>query len=197
MKKDIDAQSKVQLLFDYIAKNEKEIKKQLKKNTTSEDGDFLNEIFQEATLKMAESILKNNTEIKDMKNFVFISMKNLYIIKQNQLRKKNTIMTNEYENLNLIDETPDNEERFRHINTLICDLKCSLIEKFGYDYADMFMDYFNGKMERNVSYKTLAERYNLSPRVTSQRIKDMKNYIINDEGLNRKFTTIMCDDYCD
>lgn len=182
-------------VMQYIADNEKEIKKAIQKNTTAVDEDFLNDIFQEATLKMAETIMKNGTEIKDMKNFVYISMRNLYIIKQNQLRKKNTIMTNEYENIKVLADETDNEERFKHINSLICDIKCSVIEEFGIETADMFMDYWSSKAMKDGSYQAMGKKYDMTPRVCSQIIKKVKDYIENDTDLYDKYQEIINDDY--
>ena len=104
-------------------------------------------------------------------------------------------MTNEYERLNIMNDDTDNEEKFRLINTLICDIKCSVIEEFGYETADMFMDYWSSKAMKDGSYQALSKRYDLSPRVCSQIIKKVKDYIENDTDLYDKYQEIINDDY--
>ena len=187
-------EDKVQVVLNYIASHIDEIKHQIKKNTTYESEEFLNEIFSEATLKLAESVLKNGTEIKDVKNFVYISFRNLFIIRQNQLRRSRK-KQEEYElqkDLRL-DETFDRESFFSDEMRFLEDTEKTLREKFDDEDVDMFIEYYKRKSQGKCSYTTIAELYNINPRKCGMKIKEIKSFL-EDSGYKELYDELKHND---
>lgn len=180
-------EEKTQLVLNYIANNINEIKHQIKKNTTYESEEFLDEVFQEATLKIAESVLKNGTDVKDIKNFVYISFRNLFIIRQNQLRRSRK-KQEEYQlqkDLRL-DETFDREAYFSDEMKLMEDTEKVLRENFPQEDVDMFMEYYQRKSQGKCSYATIADLYGINSRKCGMKIKEIKSYL-ESEGFKERY----------
>lgn len=180
-------EEKTQLVLNYIANNINEIKHQIKKNTTYESEEFLDEVFQEATLKIAESVLKNGTDVKDIKNFVYISFRNLFIIRQNQLRRSRK-KQEEYQlqkDLRL-DETFDRETYFSDEMRLMEDTEKVLRENFPQEDVDMFMEYYQRKSQGKCSYATIADLYGINSRKCGMKIKEIKSYL-ESEGFKERY----------
>lgn len=193
MKDTVDSQTKGQLFLDYVATNEKDIKKAVKKNITWESDDFFNDVYYEFIVKAYDSIIKNNTDIKDLKNFCFISFKNLHIIRQGQLRKRQSMTVDVNEAINVLDDLFDcgEEERFKQINVLLSDLKMALSEEFGTETSQMFLEYINEKVANNTNYDKIAEKYGITSRNASQKIKECRRFLLTNEELNNKYQNII------
>lgn len=194
---DLDNETKAQLVLNYIGTHIEEIKHQIKKNTTFESKEFLEEIFAEATLKLAESILKNGTEVKDIKNFVYISFRNLYIIRQNQLRR-NRKKQEQYElqkDLRL-NETFDQEAYFADEISLLEDAERILSENYPCEDVQMFMEYYKRKSQGKCSYATIADLFGINARKCGIKIKEIKNFL-ESEGFKERYDEIKHNDYED
>ena len=193
--------------LEYVAKNEKKLKKNLRKNITYDQFIF-DDVFQDTILKVYNRIMKGEI-IKDFEQYFFIASKFQYINEDNKNKKRNASHDNEllwrishgYENnknnlsddgKRLIDEMAVdddewkvNEEKNDNINDLFKFLAKRLNEVFTPAEADIFLIYYRLKSEKSgMSYKKMTKITGRSFSEISSIIQKIKKFIKEDEEIN-------------
>lgn len=193
--------------LEYVAKNEKRLKKNLRKNITYNPMLF-DDVFQDSILKVYDSIM-NGTVIEDFEKYFFIASKFSYFNADN--KNKRNIKQNDndilwkishgYENnkgdisedaKRLIDELvieddewKKKEEKNDNINKLFQFISNRLNEVFSPAECDIYLIYFRLKSEKaGVSYQKMAKITNRTFGEISQIIQKLKKFVKNDEEIN-------------
>ena len=81
--------------YQYIIRNEKQIKKEVRKNITYEE-ELFDEAYSDTIVKVANAILTKHKIIDDFRYYFFISFKQNYIQMQNKKRKIDKMKTYGY-----------------------------------------------------------------------------------------------------
>lgn len=193
--------------LEYVAKNEKRLKKNLRKNITY-DPYIFDDVFQDSILKVYDSIM-NGTVIEDFEKYFFIASKFSYFNADN--KNKRNIKQNDrdllwnishgYENnrgdisedaKRVIEEiaVEDNEwekkeDKNDNINKLFKFISEKLNKVFSPAECDIYLIYFRLKSEKSgVSYEKMAKITGRSFSEISQIIQKLKKYVKNDEEIN-------------
>lgn len=152
--------------LDYVARNEKRLKHNLRKNITY-DSDIFHEAFQNAVLKCYNSICKNNTQIEDYEDYFFIASKFEYILLDN--RKKRD--TNRKEALSVLSDrvdesdTEEDNERAQKYRKEYEELRDRLLRTFTETEVNIFFNYYMSKINsERMSYETIGEEFGVSAR---------------------------------
>lgn len=196
-----------QEFLEYVAKNEKRLKKNLRKNITYNPYIF-DDVFQDTILKVYDSIM-NGTVIDDFEKYFFIASKFSYFNADN--KNKRNIKQNDrdllwnishgYENnrgdisedaKRVIDEmaVEDNEwekkeDKNENINKLFKFISEKLNKVFSPAECDIYLIYFRLKSEKSgVSYEKMAKITGRSFSEISQIIQKLKKYVKNDDEIN-------------
>lgn len=196
-----------QEFLEYVAKNEKRLKRNLRKNITY-DPYIFDDVFQDSIIKVYDSIM-NGTVIEDFEKYFFIASKFSYFNADN--KNKRNIKQNDrdllwnishgYENnrgdisedaKRVIDEiaVEDNEwekkeDKNENINKLFKFISEKLNKVFSPAECDIYLIYFRLKSEKSgVSYEKMAKITGRSFSEISQIIQKLKKYVKNDEEIN-------------
>lgn len=196
-----------QEFLEYVAKNEKRLKKNLRKNITY-DPNIFDDVFQDSILKVYDSIM-NGTVIEDFEKYFFIASKFSYFNADN--KNKRNIKQNDRDLLwnishgfennrgdisedakRVIDEiaVEDNEwekkeDKNENINKLFKFISEKLNKVFSPAECDIYLIYFRLKSEKSgVSYEKMAKITGRSFSEISQIIQKLKKYVKNDEEIN-------------
>lgn len=161
----------------FVAKNEKRLKKNLRKNITF-DNDLFDDVYSESILKCYETIKKKNLDIEDFERYFFIASKFNYINTQNKIRRRKKITAPIDEAYNLCEfdrefELHDEPADIKKVNRL----KSVLSEVFGVDAASLFMLYYTMKTTGGTNYKEVADEANKTVDEVSATIRTIKEYI--------------------
>lgn len=193
--------------LEYVAANEKQLKKNLRKNITYNE-EIFDDVFQTTIIKVYNHIIKGN-RIDDFEKYFFIASKWEYIAQDNKRKKKlinedNTILwdishgaeqtkgTLTTDGQRLLESTLENddeytirEQRYENINKFFKLLGQRLNEVYRPDEVDIFLIYYRLKAEKQgISYKKMSKITDKSVSEISSIIQKIKNYIKNDEELN-------------
>lgn len=193
--------------LEYVAENEKRLKKNLRKNITYNE-EIFDDVFQTTIVKVYNHIIKGN-RIDDFEKYFFIASKWEYIAQDNKRKKKlinedNTILwdishgaeqtkgTLTTDGQRLLESTLENddeytirEQRYENINKFFKLLGQRLNEVYRPDEVDIFLIYYRLKAEKQgISYKKMSKITDKSVSEISSIIQKIKNYIKNDEELN-------------
>lgn len=183
--------------LDYAAKNEKRLKKNLKKNVTF-DEDIFDDVYYDSLVKVYDYIINKQKKIEDFEQFQFIVAKNHYILTQNKKRKRNETDDKQLlDDLNKFDdyfpqfdtwqETTEKEIYLDNINVFFKWLTSYLDTIFQAKETNLYMLYFKLKSQnRKISYKKLAEITNTNANFVAQTIQKLKNFVKNDETCKNK-----------
>ncbi|MCH5302231.1 MAG: sigma-70 family RNA polymerase sigma factor [Prevotella sp.] len=161
--------------LEYVAKNEKKLKKNLKKNITYDESIF-DDCFQDTIIKVYNSIVLNNKDVKDYEKYFFIASKFNYINYDNKERK--------YRNLKIeIDDYTENEdiedvtEDIYTVYDRLNDAKELIRNEFGEEKCDIYFDYMTLKSQGGMSYKEYSKLRNISFDKISNTISSIKSFI--------------------
>lgn len=175
------AEEKGAAFLQWIADNQKELKKAVKKNCTF-DAEIFDDVFAEAIINVYNTITKNNSEIANIKNYFFLACKWQYQMRQNQHRKHTEeTIRDVLPNLNIIDEIEDETAKENDYNEAITTMREVLTEQFGGEMADVFFVYWQGKMSGEIAnIGELCDRLNLDPRKAKNALQQMRRYIVEE-----------------
>lgn len=192
--------------FDFVEKNEKRLKRNLRKNITYDENIF-DDVFQDAVIKVYEKIM-DGTHIDNFENYFFIASKFLYINTQNKERKKQ-----EKDDRNLLwnishglennrgdisddakrcidviavedNEWEKKEEKNENINKLFKFISNKLNKVFSPAECDIYLIYFRLKSEKaGVSYEKMAKITGRSFSEISQIIQKVKKFVRQDQEI--------------
>lgn len=178
--------------YQYIIRNEKQLKQEVKKNITYEE-ELFDEAYSDTIVKVAYAILVNHKVIEDFRYYFFISFKQNFIQLQNKKRKIDKLKTYGYKDCEgLIIEDYDNEERYDRIKILFKWLSDYLEEHFPPNEVDIYIVYYFLKVGKNrVSYKKMAEIYDVELKYITNVIQNIKRFVKNDEIINKKKEEIL------
>lgn len=180
--------------YQYIIRNEKQLKQEVRKNITYEE-ELFDEAYSDTIVKVANAILVNHKVIEDFRYYFFISFKQNFIQLQNKKRKIDKLKTYGYKDCEgLIIEDYDNEERYDRIKILFKWLSDYLEEHFPPNEVDIYIVYYFLKVGKNrVSYKKMAEIYDVELKYITNVIQNIKRFVKNDEIINKKKEEILYD----
>ena len=178
--------------YQYIIRNEKQLKQEVRKNITYEE-ELFDEAYSDTIVKVANAILVNHKVIEDFRYYFFISFKQNFIQLQNKKRKNDKLKTYGYKECEgLIIEDYDNEERYDRIKILFKWLSDYLEEHFPPNEVDIYIVYYFLKVGKNrVSYKKMAEIYDVELKYITNVIQNIKRFVKNDEIINKKKEEIL------
>ena len=178
--------------YQYIIRNEKQLKQEVRKNITYEE-ELFDEAYSDTIVKVANAILVNHKIIEDFRYYFFISFKQNFIQLQNKKRKIDKMKTYGYKDCEgLIIEDFDNEERYDRIRILFKWLSDYLEEHFPPNEVDIYIVYYFLKVGKNrVSYKKMADIYDVELKYITNVIQNIKRFVKNDEIINKKKEEIL------
>ena len=178
--------------YQYIIRNEKQLKQEVRKNITYEE-ELFDEAYSDTIVKVANAILVNHKVIEDFRYYFFISFKQNFIQLQNKRRKIDKLKTYGYKDCEgLINEDYDNEERYDRIKILFKWLSDYLEEHFPPNEVDIYIVYYFLKVGKNrVSYKKMADIYDVELKYITNVIQNIKRLVKNDEIINKKKEEIL------
>ena len=178
--------------YQYIIRNEKQLKQEVRKNITYEE-ELFDEAYSDTIVKVANAILVNHKIIEDFRYYFFISFKQNFIQLQNKKRKIDKMKTYGYKDCEgLIVEDYDNEERYDRIRILFKWLSDYLEEHFPPNEVDIYIVYYFLKVGKNrVSYKKMADIYDVELKYITNVIQNIKRFVKNDEIINKKKEEIL------
>jgi hypothetical protein len=178
--------------YQYIIRNEKQLKQEVRKNITYEE-ELFDEAYSDTIVKVANAILVNHKVIEDFRYYFFISFKQNFIQLQNKKRKIDKLKTYGYKDCEgLIIEDYDNEERYERIRILFKWLSDYLEEHFPPNEVDIYIVYYFLKVGKNrVSYKKMADIYDVELKYITNVIQNIKRFVKNDEIINKKKEEIL------
>ena len=178
--------------YQYIIRNEKQLKQEVRKNITYEE-ELFDEAYSDTIVKVANAILVNHKIIEDFRYYFFISFKQNFIQLQNKKRKIDKMKTYGYKDCEgLIIENYDNEERYERIRILFKWLSDYLEEHFPPNEVDIYIVYYFLKVGKNrVSYKKMADIYDVELKYITNVIQNIKRFVKNDEIINKKKEEIL------
>ena len=178
--------------YQYIIRNEKQLKQEVRKNITYEE-ELFDEAYSDTIVKVANAILVNHKVIEDFRYYFFISFKQNFIQLQNKKRKIDKLKTYGYKDCEgLIIEDYDNEERYDRIRILFKWLSDYLEEHFPPNEVDIYIVYYFLKVGKNrVSYKKMADIYDVELKYITNVIQNIKRFVKNDEIINKKKEEIL------
>ena len=178
--------------YQYIIRNEKQLKQEVRKNITYEE-ELFDEAYSDTIVKVANAILVNHKVIEDFRYYFFISFKQNFIQLQNKRRKIDKLKTYGYKDCEgLIIEDYDNEERYDRIKILFKWLSDYLEEHFPPNEVDIYIVYYFLKVGKNrVSYKKMADIYDVELKYITYVIQNIKRFVKNDEIINKKKEEIL------
>ena len=178
--------------YQYIIRNENQLKQEVRKNITYEE-ELFDEAYSDTIVKVANAILVNHKIIEDFRYYFFISFKQNFIQLQNKKRKIDKMKTYGYKDCEgLIIENFDNEERYDRIKILFKWLSDYLEEHFPPNEVDIYIVYYFLKVGKNrVSYKKMADIYDVELKYITNVIQNIKRFVKNDEIINKKKEEIL------
>lgn len=181
-----------QQFLEFVAKNEKRLKKNLMKNITYNE-DIFDDVFQDSIVKVYNAI-ENGARIKDFEQYFFIASKFCYINSDNKNKQKIKQMDRDlYGDIDQDERfgSEDNqwekrEEKSNRINELFKQLSDILNREFSPREADIFLIYYRLKSEKaGVSYKKMAKILDTDVKEISQIIQKVKKYVKNNGEIIR------------
>ena len=181
-----------QQFLEFVAKNEKRLKKNLMKNITYNE-DIFDDVFQDSIIKVYNAI-ENGARIKDFEQYFFIASKFCYINSDNKNKQKIKQMDRDlYGDIDQDERfgSEDNqwekrEEKSNRINELFKQLSDILNREFSPREADIFLIYYRLKSEKaGVSYKKMAKILDTDVKEISQIIQKVKKYVKNNGEIIR------------
>ena len=173
-------EQKAQEFLLFVANNEAELKRNLKKNITY-NADLFDDVYSETIIKIYNSIAKNGTEITDYRTYFFTSSKFNYIIRDNQYRKKRDnhirdFFDDETNQLTNEDEQA-REDRRQECITALDEIRSLLSEKYTENDIDLFFSYYTHKLDGRYSYNEVAAEFGTTPTHATLLIKKIKKTI--------------------
>lgn len=196
-----------QEFLEYVAKNEKRLKRNLRKNITYNPNIF-DDVYQDTILKVHNRIM-NGEHIDDFEKYFFIASKFHYINEDNKVKKRlksddndflykishgyeidcNTPEARRYQEI-LIEDNESwevKEEKNNKINELFKYLAERLNEVFPPNETDIFLIYYRLKSEKaGISYKKLSKITEIPLKEITQIIQKIKKFVKNDEEIKNK-----------
>lgn len=178
--------------YQYIIRNEKQLKQEVRKNITYEE-ELFDEAYSDTIVKVANAILVNHKVIEDFRYYFFISFKQNFIQLQNKKRKIDKMKTYGFKDCEgLIIEDFDNEERYDRIKILFKWLADYLEQHFPPNEVDIYIVYYFLKVGKNrVSYQKMADIYDVELKYITNVIQNIKRFVKNDEIIIKKKEEIL------
>lgn len=178
-----DGELKGKKFLDYVAKNQRRLRRNLKKNITF-DYNLFDDIFQESIIKVYNSIVKNNKEIEDFEQYFFISSKFNFILKQNAEREKTKrrINIDDFCENNDIEDEPYSEI---DTETIIKQVRKLIEDKFGEDNTEIFFEYMMLKVQGGMSYNKFSQVSGYPVSKISDVVSKIKQFCKKDKEIKK------------
>lgn len=178
--------------FEWVSDKENinKARKALAKNTTF-NPDIFDDVFQDTIIKVYNAI-RNGNDIRDFKNYFFISLKFNYIIKDNQTKNnQKKIVRFDWDDVDKYDRIDDSDIEELELNDKIENmayekLRAVLIKTFSQFEADIFLNYSLNKLKNGAySYKTVAKYYGLDLKEVARIILKIKKWLVQSEEIQK------------
>lgn len=174
--------------LEFIAHNEKRLKKNLRKNITFDENIF-DDVFQTTVIKVYDSIVKNDKIVDDFEQYFFISSKFEYILHDNRSKKKKNI-TDNIDDLNWLADDEEYQDDSEEISELCNELKSYLRENYGETNSKIITSYFSKKTDEKCSYKEIADKYGVPLKGVIHVIDTVRNDVILNDEFKKKYKQI-------
>ena len=180
-----EAEKKGKEFLDFVATNDKKLRKNLKKNITF-DPNLFDDIYQDTIVKVYNSIVKNNKQIDDFEQYFFISSKFNYILKQKSERErvKKRIDIDDYVRMNDIECENYCES---DLLTLIEDVRDIIEDRFGEENTELYLDYMKLKIDGGMSYTKYSQITGVPVSKISDVVSKIKQFTKTDTNIRRIF----------
>jgi DNA-directed RNA polymerase specialized sigma24 family protein len=176
-----------QAFLEYVARNDKRLKNNLRKNITY-DPLIFEDVYQDTIIRVYDTIIKNNREIEDFEQYFFIASKWTYVAAQKKERKKQVQHTDLDQTAeNIIDNATNKEACLKNINDVLKFTAMKVCEHFSPKEADVFIIYQKLKAESGVaiSYEKMAKIMSTTPGYIRETIKKVKAFVNNDTEIKK------------
>lgn len=169
----------------YIAENEKELKAAVRKNITY-DSEIFEDAWGESVVKVYDSIVRNDKQVKDFKMYFFMAMKWNYVNMQNSKRRRDSSHTDITTGLKhhrpIFDESYDEDEE---AGAKVSDMRRRCEEVFGETRSDVFFRYWYAKTSRGgTTYAEIAEDCGLTTEFVGECIRVITPWFREHKYLN-------------
>lgn len=168
--------------LQWVADNEKEMRKALRKNCTY-DPDIFDDVYSEVIINVYNTIVKNNREIDNIKNYFFLALKWHYQMRQNQHRRKGKETVRDYwDNHTSIDQTEDEIAKDADVNNALVAMREVLTEQYGERWTEIFFTYWDGRSKNATSYQALADKFGITGSIEplKQQLQKMRAYVVEE-----------------
>lgn len=182
--------------LQWIADNEKEMRKALRKNCTYDD-EIFDDVFSEAIINVHSTIVKNDREVDNIKNYFFLALKWQYQMRQNQHRKRGKEAVRDYwQNHTITDTAEDEEAKDADINNALQMMREVLTEQYGERWTEIFFVYWDGRSKNNTSYQAIADKFGITGSIEplKSQLQKMRAYVVEEMNYIRG---IFVTDYAD
>lgn len=180
---------KAKQFLEYVENNIELLKRNLKKNITYND-EIFEDSFNDTVLKIHNSILKNGTEIKDYKQYFFMSSKWQYINADNKNKRKKELEIRgllEDDTFEVYEEEIDEMERENKTFNALQSISDLITLNFTPLHSEIYLKYMMGKVnkKKKTSYDKIAEEYNINLKDVTNIITSVKKFLNDNEELNK------------
>ena len=165
--------------LQWVADNEREMRHALKKNCTY-DPDIFDDVYSEVIINVYNTIVKNNREIDNIKNYFFLALKWHYQMRQNQHRRRGKETVRDYwDNHTIIDQTESEIAKYADVNNALAAMREVLTEQYGERWTEIFFTYWDGRSKNATSYQALADKFGITGSIEplKQQLQKMRAYI--------------------
>lgn len=182
----LTAEEKGAKFLQWVADNQNEMKRALRKNCTY-DPDIFDDVFSETILNVHSTIVKNNRDIDNLKNYFFLAVKWQYQMRQNQSRKQRDNAVRDYwQNHTVMNESVNEEARDEDLTTAYNIIWDVLAEEYGEWWTKVFFTYWQSRSKYEGSYQTLADKFNCDNTENfKSKLQQMRTFVVNELGFVR------------
>jgi hypothetical protein len=180
---------KAQEFMIYINENYDKLTTLMKKNKT-----YNPDSFQDTILKCYEYIQRTGIDIKDYKNYFFLSARNNYIINDNQTKKKeiNKIPIEEWTDFisDNISDTIKKEEILVEIDNLFIFISKEIEKVFPPNECMIYILYHKLKSDEKINYRKLSKIVRMRTKTMSDIIRKINTWVNGNESIMNKLKKI-------
>lgn len=154
----------------FVAVHEARLRHNLKKNITY-DGRIFDDVFSETVLRVHDSIVSRDLDIKDLEKYFYTASRYQYIIEDNRRREHDVI------HVDIGEVAGHADERETVTLPTIEEVKRRLSELFGESDASLFVDYMGCKVMGRASYREYSRLNAMSLGKVKEVVGRIKKHI--------------------
>lgn len=166
-------EEKARDFLDYIGRHEERLRHNLAKNVDW-DRELFENTFQDTVIRIHDAILRNDPDIGNYETYFYKASRKRYqtLTKKRRFRRSKELP---------LEDNRDEEKKAEEEPASVAELKELIVQQFGSEAAELFLDYMGRKVTGRVSYRD----YGLETGIRSITVKDTVTYIR--EYLRKKY----------